>query len=265
MGNGERGTAKALPWVADNGVVTIPLGSFGGYGRRTISEPSSTAPVPMLARNTALSVPDSPVTMLAAAPLVRVTADHLALVRGLIDAGQPTRALELLDAVWHPRVAEEQCWYLRLWILTVQGQVLEALDLARLAADELPGSAAVAYLQAALEHASDSPAAALEAARRARAIASDQPLPAMLPNPVAAAQVGAALLFPLRSGRALIPPVPSAQRKGRSNPTGSLDPRHLGLIALVTAACAVWAIDDLLPAATVVAFMVVLTLRGWRV
>src|SRR5262249_21612304 len=145
---------------------------------------------------------------------------------------------------WHPRVPEEQCWYLRLWVLVADGRAIEALDLARTAAHELPGSAAVAYLQAALEHAANSPAQALEAARRAVLLAPDHPLPQVmvallsakaepelaskvekhaepggatalldpshpqsntLPNPIAAAQVGAALLFPLGSGKALIP------------------------------------------------------------
>jgi hypothetical protein len=257
----------------------------------------------MMARNTALAVPDSPVSMLAAAPLVRATADHLALVRGLINAGQASRGLELLDGVWHPRVPEEQCWYLRLWILAAEGRVLEALDLARAAASELPGSAAVAYLQAALEHSSGSHAAALDAARRALAIAPDHPLPAvlvallsqthesevadqgpgatirpegapadavqsppvsLLPNPVAAAQVGAALLFPLGSGRALVPTVPSTTPTPVSAPAAAIDRRRFGLIALATAGCAVWAIHDPLPAATALAFIVVLTLRGWR-
>lgn len=283
--------------------MTAPLGSIGGYGRQTISVPSSTAPVPMMARNAALAVPGSPVSMMAAAPLVRATADHLALVRGLINSGQASRALELLDRVWHPRVPEEQCWYLRLWILAAEGRVLEALDLARAAAEELPGSPAVAYLQAALEHASGSPTAALDAARRALAMAPDHPLPAvmvallsqpheseraepspaaparpdldpavtvqsppvaMLPNPVAAAQVGAALLFPLGSGRALIPNVPSVAPKPPTAPA-VIDKRRFGLIALATAGCAVWAIHDPLPAAAALAFMVLLTLRGWRI
>lgn len=255
-----------------------------------------------MVRNTALSVPDSPVSMMAAAPLVRVTPDHLALVRSLINAGQTGRALELLDAVWHPRVPEEQCWYLRLWILAGEGRVIEALDLARTAATELPGSAAVAYLQAALEHASGAPAAALEAARRAALIAPEHPMPAVLvallsgtrdsdgsrpvenqagptgtvlieaplvpsntlPNPVAAAQVGAALLFPLGSGKALVPAVaPSRGRPDLAPPVG-YDRRRFGVIAAATAICAVWAIYDPLPAALVLATTVVLAARGWR-
>lgn len=282
--------------------MTAPLGSRTGYARQVISVPSSTAPVPAMARNTALSVPDSPVSMMAAAPLVRVTADHLALVRSLINAGQSGRALELLDAVWHPRLAEEQCWYLRLWILAAEGRVVEALDLARVAAQELPGSAAVAYLQAALEHASDSPAAALDAARRAVMIAPDHPMPAVmvallspapegetarasdkpaessksalidapkplsntLPNPVAAAQVGAALLFPLGSGKALLPAVASANPRPISVPAVSHDRRRFGAIAIATVVCALWAIYDPLPAAVVLAATVVLAARGWR-
>jgi tetratricopeptide (TPR) repeat protein len=256
-----------------------------------------------MVRNTALSVPDSPVSMMAAAPLVRVTADHLALVRSLINAGQSGRALELLDTVWHPRVAEEQCWYLRLWILAAEGRVVEALDLARVAAHELPGSAAVAYLQAALEHAADSPAAALEAAKRAVTIIPDHPVPAVmvallsrwsegdpvragekptdqggavavlnaplapsntLPNPVAAAQVGAALLFPLGSGKALLPAVASARSKTVAAVPASYDRRRFGAIALATVVCALWAIHDPVPAALVLSATVVLAARGWR-
>ena len=241
--------------------------------------------------------------MMAAAPLVRATADHLALVRSLINAGQSGRALELLDAVWHPRVTEEQCWYLRLWILAVEGRVVEALDLARVAAHELPGSAAVAYLQAALEHAADSPAAALEAAKRAVAIVPDHPVPAVmvgllsrgsegeaagagekptdrsgvvavlnppmvpsgtLPNPVAAAQVGAALLFPLGSGKALVPAVASAQSRPVAAAPTAYPRRRFGAIAIATIGCALWAIHDPVPAALVLAATVVLATRGWR-
>jgi hypothetical protein len=241
--------------------------------------------------------------MMAAAPLVRVTPDHLELVRSLIVAGQTGRALELLDAVWHPRLAEEQCWYLRLWLLTAAGRMAEALDLARTASHELPGSAAVAYLHAALEHAFDSPAAALEAAKRAAIIAPDQPVTAMMvrllsapsdgveepamdpltdrarmtglaeglptevnlpPNPVAAAQVGAALLFPLGSGRPLLP----ARAPVASSPAPvelpAYDRRRFGVIAVATAVCALWAIYDPVPAALVLGATVVLAARGWR-
>jgi hypothetical protein len=243
--------------------------------------------------------------MMATAPMVRVTPAHLALVRGLIDAGQTSRALELLDAVWHPRVAEEQVWYLRLWILAVEGRILEALDLARLAGRELPGSAAVAYLQAALEHATDAPAAALESALRAQTLAPDHPLPAALvallsaragtadeaaksegepahdltpqaglplvamgavpPNPIAAAQVGAGLLYPLGSGQPLIPLRSTAALA--TNPAGSLprEWRRFGLIAIATVVSALWALRDPVPAAVLLALTVGWTIRSWRV
>ncbi len=285
--------------------MTAPLGSVRGLGRPPIPAPSSTPPVALLARNTAQSVPDSPVSMMATAPMVRVTPAHLALVRGLIDAGQTSRALELLDAVWHPRVAEEQVWYLRLWILAVEGRILEALDLARLAGRELPGSAAVAYLQAALEHASDTPAAALESALRAQTLAPDHPLPAalvallsaragtadedargraepahdlspqvgpplgttgaVLPNPIAAAQVGAGLLYPLGSGQPLIPLRSSAAPA--TNPARPLrgEGRRFGVIAIATVVSALWAIRDPVPAAVVLALTVGWTIRSWRV
>jgi tetratricopeptide (TPR) repeat protein len=241
--------------------------------------------------------------MMATAPLMRVTPDHLALVRSLIDAGQTARALELLDAVWHPRVAEEQCWYLRLWILAAEGRILEALELARVAGRELPGSAAVAYLQAALEHASDAPAAALDAARRAAAIAPDHPLPAALvalptprfeaepatdrggggtsgtadpasppppapgttlANPIAAAQAGAGLLYPLGSNRPLLHSLSAPPPEADPAPRLSPERRRFGIIAIATVVSALWAIRDPLPAAAVLTLTVVWAIRGWR-
>jgi tetratricopeptide (TPR) repeat protein len=112
--------------------------------------------------------------MMAAPSLVRVTPDHLALIRALITAGQTTRALELLDSVWHPTSPEEQCWYLRLWVLVEEGRVIEALELARGAVRELPGSAATSYLLAALEQAHGTPAQARQALERAQLLAPEE-------------------------------------------------------------------------------------------
>lgn len=97
--------------------------------------------------------------------------DQLVLVRAAIETGDLARALELLDASWNRETADERAWYLRLWILVGQDRIPAALDLARTATGLLPGSAAVAYLHAALEHASGDVTAALEAALRAAASA----------------------------------------------------------------------------------------------
>lgn len=241
--------------------------------------------------------------MMAAAPLVRVTADHLALVRSLITSGQTGRAMELLDSVWHPRVAEEQCWYLKLWVLAMEGRVMEALELSRVAARELPGSAAVAYLQAALEHAMHSPALAQEAANRAALIAPDHPMTRMMvailsgtsqsvetgtseaptlsggnvvpdsstaapvnvpPSLIAAAQMGASLLYPLGSGKALIPVVDPSARKAIAVPPLAFDRRRFGLVAAATVICALWAIQDPVPAALALGVTVLLATRVGR-
>ena len=233
--------------------------------------------------------------MMAAAPLVRVTSDHLALIRALIQAGQTGRAMELLDTVWHGSSPEEQCWYLRIWLLTAEGRVVEALDVARLAARELPGSAAVAYLQAVLEQVHGDPQAALAAGERAARLAPDQPLAtelaallvadnepfdapgrmiaslpghpdpttSMLPNPMLAAQLGAALLHPLGSTRPLLPAPVKPVRASVAKPTPTTN-RKLGLIAIGTVLAALWGIRDPIPAFFALAGIVVLTIRNPR-
>jgi hypothetical protein len=250
--------------------------------------------LPVLARNTSLSVPDAPITMMAAAPLVRVTPDHLSLVRGLILAGQTGRAFELLQAVWHPQEPEEHCWYLRVWIVTAEGRVLEALELSRVGVRELPGSAAVAYLQGVLEQVAGSPVAARDAASRASLIAPEHPLPAVLlaqlkaatgqepdvgapelspgpspldlptnavPNPLVAAQLGAALLFPVGSGRALRPHPAQSGPVSRAVKPIAADRRRLGLVALAMAGATLLAIRYPVPAALGLALLVGWTLR----
>lgn len=245
-----------------------------------------------------MPVRDLPVTMMAAPSLVRVTADHLALIRALITAGQTTRALELLDSVWHRTSPEEQCWYLRLWVLVEEGRALEALDLARAAVRELPGSSAIAYLHAALEQAHGSPVAGRHALERARLLAAEAQWTPQLAALLAteeqpdtpeggtaavrevapdvrhgtvgastlslAAQLGAGLLFPLGSRRPLLPvpdPRSSALGRGASRPVGSLAYRRFGFVAVATAVAALWAIHDPVPAFFALAAMVVLMIR----
>jgi hypothetical protein len=259
--------------------------------------PSSTAPVPALARNTALAVPDSPVSMMSAPSLMRVTADHLSLIKALLQAGQTARAMEMLDSVWHPTSPEEQCWYLRIWLLTAEGRVVEALDVARLAARELPGSPAVAYLQAMLEHLHGESQAAMEAGARAQRLAPEQPitsellamlaadndafdapagesrlpagtalpdhgLPGVVPNPLLAAQMGASLLFPLGSPRPLVPAPGVRPAREVSPPAAPATNRRLGLIGIATVMAALWAVRDPVPAFLALAGIVVLTIRN---
>lgn len=243
-----------------------------------------------------MAVPDSPVTIMAAPPLVRVTADHLALIQALLNAGQTARAMELLDSVWHPSSPEEQCWYLRLWVLTAEGRTGEALDLARMAARELPSSIAVACLQTALEVAHGTPAGAFEAGERARVLAREHQVPAPLvallastaddgassddhprsgpvagqapaaplPSPLLAAELAAPLLYPLGSPRPLLP-TPSARRSGEV-PARSERPnyRRFSLLAAGTVVAALWAIHDPIPAFLTLAAMVVLLIGTTR-
>jgi len=250
--------------------MTVPSDLVGGPGRLPI--PVSPGQLALLARNTAFPVPDSPISMMAAVPLLKVTADHLSLIRGLILAGQTTRAMELLQAVWHPQEPEEHCWYLRLWIVTAAGRVSEALELSRVATRELPGSAGVAYLQSVLEQAEGSPVAAREAATRAAAIAPEHPLPATLlapanvtPSPLLAAQLGTVLLFPLGSGLALRPQ-PSRGKPGARGvkPVGA-ERRRLGFISLAMAGATLLAIRYPVPAALGLALIVGWALRPRRV
>lgn len=270
--------------------MTAPLGSIGGYSRPLA--PVVVPPAP--GRVVPLPEPAAGVYSSAVQSSLRVTPDHLALIRALIEAGQTTRAMELLNAVWHPQLADEHSWYLRLWILAEEGRLLEAMELARVASSRLPGSSAVAYLQAALEHAAGSPGA-VEAAVRAGTSAPERseprallaalltaagaeakeagdnprvPQPAAerlplattdgIPNPVAAAVLGAALLHPLGSERPHRPAV-SAHRREPPAPAparATVPGRRFGLIAAATVIAALWAIRDPLPAAALLAAIV---------
>src|SRR5262249_52010346 len=116
------------------------IGPAGSPGKYPYHAPPSRGP---------FTVPLSPVT--GSGPLLRVTPDHLKLIRALVEAGQFDRALEMLEAVWHPDRSDEQISFLKIWLLIGQGRVVDALEVARAAVDRLPGSAAVAHLQGALE------------------------------------------------------------------------------------------------------------------
>jgi hypothetical protein len=179
--------------------------------------------------------------------------------------------MELLDAVWHHDLHDEHCWYLRLWLLAGQGRILEALDLARVATSHLPGSAAIAYLQAALEHCAGDPQAAVESALRAAAIMPGRAEPeAMLElvleaqhapiergevdlarqaepgdppmNPVAVALAGLALLHPAGSALAYRPSLPAFEPLVAADRYRSEDNRRIGLIAAATVVAAIWAV-----------------------
>lgn len=219
-----------------------------------------------------------------APPQARPSPDHLALVQALIRAGQFTRGMELLDAVWHHEMHDEHCWYLRLWMLAGQGRVLEALDLARVATGHLPGSAAIAYLQAALEQCVGDPQAAVEAALRAAAIApgraepesmlervletrhppvdgetglSSQAAAAEPPiNPVAAALAGLALLHPAGSDLAFRPSLPAFEPPVADDRHRADDTRRIGLIAVATVVAALWAVREPLLATVALAGVV---------
>jgi hypothetical protein len=73
--------------------------------------------------------------------------------------------------VWQLDSEHEQAWYFRLWATIGEGKAQGALDLARTIIPRLPGSAAIAYLQAHLEEHAGDPKAALEAALRGSATA----------------------------------------------------------------------------------------------
>lgn len=224
------------------------------------------------------------------APALRATGDHLALVQALIEAGQCNRAVELLDAIWHHEIADERAWYLRLWVLAGQGRVLEALELARHAAALLPGSAAIAYLQAALERTGGDPDSAVEAALRSAAIhpgrvepeallelilRADQaprddavadaargtaeatpPLPDTPFSPLAAALAGLALLHPPESGRAFRPSSLPHEARTREEPGHAVERRRFWLIGVATVVAALWAVRDPLPATVMLAGVV---------
>jgi tetratricopeptide (TPR) repeat protein len=242
--------------------------------------PSSRAPLPDNAglRHGPLAAPRVRSELLGLAS-PSATADHLGLIKAMLQAGQHSRALELLEMAWPYHPAGEQAWYFRLWALTGMGRVLEALELARIATGRLPGSSAVAYFHAALERAAGEPAAAVEAALRAAAIApgrpeteallarilepdeagparlgfsrpadgadvrdSKSPGTASAPSPLLAALAGQALLHPLQSNRAVPPLLPGQQPPEAPAKRAERDARRRFLLmAGATLFAAVWA------------------------
>jgi hypothetical protein len=246
--------------------VTTPLGASSLPARTAEFRPvGSLAPTPPSATETV-----SAQARWTTPPQARPTPDHLALIQALIQAGQFTRGVELLDAVWHHDLHDERCWYLRLWLLAGQGRVLEALDLARVATGHLPGSAAIAYLRAALEQCAGDPEAAVESALHAAAIApGDSEAEAMLElvldghrapiedpdapppqrnlgdppvNPVAAALAGLALLHPAGSELPYRPSLPAFEPPVADERHHAEDTRRIGLIAVATVVAAIWAV-----------------------
>ncbi|HWA15182.1 MAG TPA: hypothetical protein VG817_02030 [Gemmatimonadales bacterium] len=232
---------------------------------------------------------------LTAAGARPIPQDQLDLIRALVEAGKFGRAIELLDAVWKLDAEHEQAWFLRLWATVGEGKVAAALDLARSITPRLPGSAAIAFLQAHLEAHRGDLKAALEVALRGSAAAPDraevtalvQRLVARVaedragraavpvedraaasqpqPGPVSllgAALQGAALLHPAGSNRAHVPVTPPRIRqpervKPRQSPLG----RRFGFLALATVVAALWAIPDPIPAALTLTAVVVLVTR----
>jgi tetratricopeptide (TPR) repeat protein len=257
--------------------MTIPLGA-PGHPTRTAEFRLHGAPAPVPSTAVDGGAVD---TRWSASPQARPTPDHLALVQALIEAGQLTRATELLDAVWHHDLQDEHCWYLRLWLLVGQGRVLEALELTRVAVGKLPGSAAVAYLHAALEHCAGDPEVAVEAALRASAIAPERPEPAamlesvlggrsarreddsptFLPhpglqpalNPLAVALAGLGLLHPQGSTRACRPSLPASEPSVASGRREREANRRIWLIAVAMLVAAIWAGRDPLLASAALA------------
>ncbi len=257
--------------------MTTPLGAS--------SLPTRTAEFrPAGSQQAAPTVPASAPARWGAAPQARPTPDQLALIQALIRAGQFARGMELLDAVWHRELHDEHSWYLRLWLLAGQRRVLEALELARVATGHLPGSAAIAYLQAALECSAGDPEAAVASALRAAAIAPGRAEPeAMLElllsgrdartedavdlpaqpavsdppvNPVAAALAGLALLHPADSGLAFRPGLSPFEPPAASDRHRSADNRRIALIAAATVVAAIWAVREPLLAAAALAAVV---------
>jgi tetratricopeptide (TPR) repeat protein len=221
--------------------------------------------------------------------------DHLDLIRALIEAGKFSRAIELLDSVWQLDSEHEQAWFLRLWAKVGEGKEGAALELARTVTPRLPGSSAIAYLQAHLEEHAGDPRAALEAALRAAAASPERPEPRQLIHrlvqlvaeesrsaptvPVALPQLppdsateplslmgaalqGAAMLHPSESNRAHVPVIaPRIRQPDAVQAKKSLLGRRFGLLAFATVVAALWAIPDPVPAAITLAIVVVLVTR----
>jgi hypothetical protein len=223
--------------------------------------------------------------------------DHLDLIRALIEAGKFSRAIELLDSVWQLDSTHEQAWYYRLWATIGEGKDGTALELARTIVPRLPGSVAIAFLQAHLEEHAGDPKAALESALRASAAGPGRPEPATLihrlvalvaeeaggrpalsttvpnalpgqpaPEPLSlmgAALQGAALLHPAESSRPQMSVLPPRIRQPESvAPRKTPVAKRFGLLALATVIAALWAIPDPVPAAIALAIVVVVVTRS---
>lgn len=275
--------------------MTAPLGF------RTVTPPaagttaSGRAPaIPY--RHIPVPPPLNVVDELATASSRPIPKDHLDLIRALIQAGKFSRAIELLDSVWRLDSEHEQAWYYRLWATIGEGKEGAALELARTVTPRLPGSVAIAFLQAHLEERAGDPKAALEAALRASAATPGRPEPEALihrlvalvaedtgghpapaPQPVAlpagaaleplslmgVALQGAALLHSPESQqvRAAVLP-PRIRQPDAAAPRRTPLARRFGLLAIATVIAALWAIPDPLPAAIAMAIVVVLATRA---
>lgn len=228
----------------------------------------------------------------------RASIAQLALLQALLRAGEYGQAARLLEALGQADGSEEHRCYYRLWILAGAGRVEEALRLAREAGSRLPGSAAVAWLQAVLERAAGDRQAAVESALRAAAIlpgvhgpeavltallaetdddgpeppppgAADAPEPPPAPwlDLTRAALAGAAWLHPLGSGlsyqqRRVF--MPNGSRAAELEPRDSDPPYRLWLLGVATIAAAIYAIENPLLAAAGLALAVAVLSRPRR-
>ncbi len=205
-------------------------------------------------------------------PPVPDTQDILRLLAG---STRLPPELAFADTLLHGASHDEATLYLRLWLLAGQGRVLEALELARATAVELPGSAATALLQAVLEHHAGDTGAALEAALKAAALAPPDsaahrlvevlarheaaeqerlaraggdparlpppPVEHGVPTPWAGAVLGSALLHPPGSARPYTAP-PSRTGRGADGASPPLLRRLAAFLPLVIAGLAVGAL-----------------------
>ncbi len=229
----------------------------------------------------------------------RASAAQLALLQALLRAGEYGQAARLLEALGRAEGAEEHGCYFRLWLLAGEGRVPEALQLAREAGARLPGSAAVAWLQAVLERAAGDRQAAVESALRAAAIlpgvhgpeavltallaetelddglplppggggGPEPPPPAPWLDLTRAALAGAAWLHPFGSGlsyqqRRVF--MPNGSRAAELAPRDAEPPYRLWLLGAATVAAAIYAIRDPLLAAAGLALVVAVLSRPRR-
>ena len=230
----------------------------------------------------------------------RASAAQLALLQALLRAGDYARAAHLLETLGGAGGMEEHCWYARLWLLAGEGRVEEALHLAREAGARLPGSAAVAWLQAVLERAGGDRQAAVESALRAAAIlpgvhgpeavltallaetddegapppppgtsmeAPEPPPPAPWLDLTRAALTGAAWLHPFGSGlsyqqRRVF--MPNGSRAAEVEPRDTDPPYRLWLLGVATIAAAIYAVFNPLLAAAGLALVVAVLSRPRR-